>query len=251
MAVHDAARDRRERIGPDEGIPYLVLCRRVRVLTEEQLPDLRAMLRTVTAAPPLGTADAPTLPAAAPTTGPSAAETPPPVPVSGSSSVANTHPAEPRRGRRIPKAEANVLVRDWLARQGAEDPRTVTVRAVNKGTGVSVGQISNLPSWRAFEEARSNKRNGAGPRTVPLSNRILLNKPEHGAGDPAEIAAQNEEDEVWTEIVQRAESSTERARLTNLSGLKRTELIEAYLRQKRDTEDDCREPPRRERSRRS
>jgi hypothetical protein len=58
LAVHDEVRDPRERIGPDDDIDYMFLLERVRQLTEEHLPDLRAMLETVrtkdtTAAQPL------------------------------------------------------------------------------------------------------------------------------------------------------------------------------------------------------
>lgn len=47
LVVHDEVRDPREGIGPADSIPYLAWRSRVTKLTEEHLPDLRAMLRTV------------------------------------------------------------------------------------------------------------------------------------------------------------------------------------------------------------
>jgi hypothetical protein len=49
LAVHDAARDARERLVPSDSILLVELRRRARELTEAQLPDLRAMLRTASA----------------------------------------------------------------------------------------------------------------------------------------------------------------------------------------------------------
>jgi restriction endonuclease Mrr len=54
LAVHDEVRHPADRISPTDGIPR-PLCWRVRELTEEQRPDLRAMQTAVTAAaPPAG-----------------------------------------------------------------------------------------------------------------------------------------------------------------------------------------------------
>lgn len=46
LAVHDETRDPRDRLIPTDAGLFTALCCRVHQLTEEQLPDLRAMLRT-------------------------------------------------------------------------------------------------------------------------------------------------------------------------------------------------------------
>jgi hypothetical protein len=53
LAVHDETRDPKDRIVSTENGIYADVCRRVQELTEEHLPDLRAMLRTASACLPL------------------------------------------------------------------------------------------------------------------------------------------------------------------------------------------------------
>jgi hypothetical protein len=52
VAVHDATRDPREWLGPDDSIPMEVLRRRALGLTEEHLEGLRMILRTALPPPP-------------------------------------------------------------------------------------------------------------------------------------------------------------------------------------------------------
>jgi len=78
----------------------------------------------------------------------------------------------PAPRRRIPKDEANILVRDWLIQNAKKDPDCVKIDMIVNATGVSRGQIPNLPSWRAFEDERK-KRRGAEPRIVQTSDPMI------------------------------------------------------------------------------
>jgi hypothetical protein len=153
-------------------------------------------------------------------------------------------------GRRVPRAEANVLVRDWLQKHGKADPEKVTLRAVAEATGVSTGGVAKTSAWKVFEEERKKRRRGA-LRTVPLSEGILRNKGDDTEDSPPENAIQREDEETWQAILQKAESSTKRADLLQLSDGDRQKLIEACRQQREDEEGDRRGRDRRERSRRS
>jgi hypothetical protein len=66
-------------------------------------------------------------------------------------------PAEPAttpKRRRVSKAEAEVLVRDWLAENAKGAPESVTRDAVAAGTGVSAGLVSRTAAWQAFAAER-------------------------------------------------------------------------------------------------
>ena len=70
-----------------------------------------------------------------------------------------------------------------------------------------------------------------------MSDGILHARPDDRQDDPSEIAAQKEEDEVvWEKILQRAESSTERARLINMADYDRRQLIQSIREQHRDAD---------------
>jgi hypothetical protein len=76
---------------------------------------------------------------------------------------------EPARSRkRIPRAEAEIRVRDWLAKNAKENPAGVTRDAVAKGTGVSTGQVSGTAAWQAFAERRKADTK-LMPREIPLT----------------------------------------------------------------------------------
>jgi hypothetical protein len=80
--------------------------------------------------------------------------------------------AEAPAGRlkpRIPRAEAEVLVRDWLEANAKGNPAGVTRDAVVKGTGVSAGQVSKLAPWKAFLERRAAATRPTA-REIPLTD---------------------------------------------------------------------------------
>lgn len=54
---------------------------------------------------------------------------------------------------RIPKDEANILVREYLEHSIA-DPFSITREMVAAATGVSTGGVSNTNAWKAFDEER-------------------------------------------------------------------------------------------------
>jgi hypothetical protein len=139
-------------------------------------------------------------------------------------------PAVPRRKQRVPAKEANIRVRDWLAKHGTEDPSAVKVAHVAEATGVSTGGVANTPAWNAFEERR--KARSCAPRTIPLSNEILYARPDEAQIEPSALAEQ--EEELWNEILQKAESADKRARLDNMNSEQRRELIEAYRQQREE-----------------
>ena len=57
-----------------------------------------------------------------------------------------------KRSKRIPLAEANILVRDWLAKHAKDNPTGITRDAVAKGTGVSPASVSRTAAWQAFRK---------------------------------------------------------------------------------------------------
>ena len=79
-------------------------------------------------------------------------------------------PAESNR-RGIPRAEAEILVRDWLAKHAKENPAGITRDAVAAGTGVSTGMVSKTAAWKAFRERRDAEAK-PGAREVPLSEQL-------------------------------------------------------------------------------
>lgn len=96
-----------------------------------------------------------------------------------------------RVGKGIPRAEAEVLVREWLAKNARTDPLGVTRDAVAAGTGVSTGAISKLAVWRAFKGRQAALRKPAG-RSVGLSDTLQAVVPAD-CPEPDELAALVEE----------------------------------------------------------
>lgn len=84
--------------------------------------------------------------------------------------------------RDIPKAEAEILVRDWLFKHAKEDPWKINVRRIEKDTRVSTGQISKLSCWQAFRIERDELRNSE-PRTVILNEMMIAEVSESQAKD--------------------------------------------------------------------
>ena len=59
---------------------------------------------------------------------------------------------------RIPKADAERLVHDYLLAHAGTDPLAVTLRQVASGTGVSNGAVCKTIAWITFETRRKSMR---------------------------------------------------------------------------------------------
>jgi len=92
--------------------------------------------------------------------------------------------ADTKSAAKIPMAEAEVLVREYLLKHGVAS----TTRAVHEATGVSVGGVGGTAAWKAFQAERTKRRSGT-LRTVPLTDAMLAVAPVHAASDrEAELA---------------------------------------------------------------
>ena len=109
-------------------------------------------------------------------------------------------PAEPAttpKRRRVSKAEAEVLVCDWLAGNAKGVPESITRDAVAAGTGVSAGLVSRTAAWRAFAAERRRRRG----KEVALTDKMLAivpaksRTPEQEA-ELAELVRQQQAEEV-------------------------------------------------------
>jgi hypothetical protein len=131
----------------------------------------------------------------------------------------------PRR-RRVPRAEANVSVRDHLERHP-----DATVAEIREATGVSTGAISQCPAWRANMESKRSFSDKASKarREVPLTPEMVASMPVNN--DPSDIAALR--DAAWQELIDRAEPE-ERARLHEMKTHDRDELIEQVMEQRKN-----------------
>jgi hypothetical protein len=78
--------------------------------------------------------------------------------------------------RHILRAEAEVLVRDWLEENAKEKPASITRDAVSAGTGVSTGMVSRTAAWKAFRDRRDAGKKPAS-RDVSLSGAMLTTIP--------------------------------------------------------------------------
>jgi transposase-like protein len=78
--------------------------------------------------------------------------------------------------RRLPAAEVNVAVGDYL-RSYAADPYSVTIREVARAIGVSAATVANTTSWKAFERGRKEARGKRG-REVPLTDGLIAVIPD-------------------------------------------------------------------------
>jgi len=95
------------------------------------------------------------------------------------------------RKPRVPKSEASVRVREYLAKHGPADPLAVTVKAVSKVTGVSIGGVAKTSAWKVFEKKRQELRDGSR-KEQQLSDATLATVPDSVIGNPAELALKNE-----------------------------------------------------------
>ena len=76
------------------------------------------------------------------------------------------------RPKRVPKEEANVLVREWLAEQAKENPSGITRDGIADAIGVSRGAVSKTPAWKAFSQKRDAETR-SGSRELPLTDAML------------------------------------------------------------------------------
>jgi hypothetical protein len=98
-----------------------------------------------------------------------------------------------RRSKGIPRAEAEIRVRGWLAANAKDNPAAITRDAVAAGTGVSAGQVSNTAAWKAFRERRDAETK-PGAREVHLSDRMLAVVPSDCELHPEVTALKAEQD---------------------------------------------------------
>lgn len=101
---------------------------------------------------------------------------------------------KPAGRKGVPLAEAEIKVRDWLAKHAKDKPAGITRDAVAAGTGVSGGQISNTAAWKAFRERRDAQAK-PGARNIPLTDAMLAVIPSDCA-KPDELAELIEEQQL-------------------------------------------------------
>jgi hypothetical protein len=149
-----------------------------------------------------------------------------------------------QKNRRIPFAEACTLVADYIAKHDPSPTaeKNLTVRRISGATGVSVGQMPNIPAWREYQDRKCAE--SGGPRAVPLSDEMLASLPSSvsDAGDPAEEAANNE---VLEKLLKHASSEDERSRYLAMTPGERWRLLELITEQVADAKRDKRRPARR------
>lgn len=111
------------------------------------------------------------------------------------------------RNRGTPKAEANVLVREWLDNHAKEikaDPFAITREGIQKdieestGIKVSTGNISNTLAWKTFDSLRKAESKPK-PREIPWTDRMQASIPDDLSPDVAELFAKQEEEKVEQE----------------------------------------------------
>jgi hypothetical protein len=98
------------------------------------------------------------------------------------------------RPKRIPRAEAEILVRDWLRKNAKQNPASITRDAVAAGARVSTGMVSKTAAWKAFRERRDAEAK-PGAREVPLTETMQAVIPADCAR-PDELPALIEEQEA-------------------------------------------------------
>lgn len=104
--------------------------------------------------------------------------------------------------RKVPKAEAEILVSNWLLQNAKDDPASVTREACATDTGVSTGGVTNTVIWQAFQRRRKAEAK-PGERKIPLTD-------EMKAAIPADCATPHELAELIE--AQQAEKAEEERR---------------------------------------
>jgi hypothetical protein len=143
IALNDETRDPAQRIGPGNSSLYSVLCYRVRELTEGQLPDLRAILRTAQLFPP----------------GPTVAERATALPAAGE--AIGTRPTDGSRHEEPPAGGARGskrgTVNQRMLEQLQRDPTSAywTQRKWAGFLSCRPSAVAKAPAWQTAKAARA------------------------------------------------------------------------------------------------
>jgi hypothetical protein len=108
--------------------------------------------------------------------------------------IGDSPPTTEKKRRRVPKAEAEILVADWLEKHAKENPAAVKRDQIAAETGVSTGGVSQSAAFKAFDAERKKRRNSE-VRTIPLSDRMQATVPAD-CGRPDELAELIEEQDA-------------------------------------------------------
>jgi hypothetical protein len=110
----------------------------------------------------------------------------------------NTPATSARRG--IPKAEAEVLVAEYLTKHGKPDPWAVSISQIEAATGVPRSSINRLPVWKVFHAERKKRRAGK-VRTVRLTDDMQAIIPDGATGrdEVLETLIREQEDDMAEE----------------------------------------------------
>lgn len=115
-------------------------------------------------------------------------------PTGGRTTVANRPKVKKVK---IPSADAERLVADYLARWQSDNPggnpHSVTVGKIKSATGVSTGSCSQLDCWQQFQADRNRTHPKGGRRPVPLT------------GDPADRTSGPDEALDFEAMIERAD----------------------------------------------
>jgi hypothetical protein len=145
---------------------------------------------------------------------------------------APTHLAQAERKQPIPKAQAEILVRDYLNKHKGEKP---TARDVSAATGVSLGALPGLPPWQVYQAQKKSEQlmRPPGRKTQRLTQKMLeaIGK----VADPSEHIST--EEAAWRFSLESA-SPEEKARLNALKPQERAEYINLVIKQFVDQNDD-------------
>ena len=98
------------------------------------------------------------------------------------------------KGKGIPFEEAMIIVREWLEKNAKANPDDVTRDAIAAATGVSAGNVSKTPAWKAFDEHRKAEAK-LRVREVPLTDAMQAIIPDD-LETPAELAELIEEQQA-------------------------------------------------------
>jgi hypothetical protein len=137
-----------------------------------------------------------------------------------------------KRQTGIPKAEATILVRQYL-----KSNPNASIRDVNQATGVSTGAITKLATWQAHKAARhmAAAKNMRSPAVIRLTGKMLK-----VIGRPGEVLTGLEAVEVVCEYIRDRATPKERQDWDRLSDSERVERIRVVVAQ---LADDARDEP--------
>lgn len=120
----------------------------------------------------------------------------------------------------IRRPGAERLVAAAIEKRRPDQHHNVTVRQLNEETGVSIGMIPTLTSWRDLQAEKAGS-----VRSVPLTDAIqaVLPNPSADAADPAEAAA---DAEVLDELLGLATSDAARTRYEEMPPGERWQMLD-------------------------